>query len=79
MTKGGTKDRSLQDKVEEAANDIIAKGTPKKNLDGIFKAINHAENPLHVLTALRIWTRDTPPQLMLRSLYDNKFMPSLCD
>jgi hypothetical protein len=73
MTKGGAKDRSLQDKVKEAANDIIAKGTPKKNLDGIFKAINHAENPLHVQT-LNNYVHNrffSPTERELRVAWDN--------
>lgn len=73
MTKGGAKDKSLQDKVKEAANDIIAKGTPKKNLDGIFKAINHAENPLHVQT-LNNYVHNrffSPTERELRVAWDN--------
>jgi hypothetical protein len=46
-TAGGIKDKKLRKKVEEAIAHIVKNGVPKRNLDGISKAINDKDNPLH--------------------------------
>jgi hypothetical protein len=72
-TPGGIKDRSLLDKVQEAAKDIIASGTPKKHLDGILKAISETNNPLNIQT-LNNYVHNrffSPKERDLRVAWDN--------
>jgi hypothetical protein len=72
-TPGGIKDRSLQDKVQEAVKEIIAAGTPKKHLDGITKAISETNNPLNIQT-LNNYVHNrffSPKERDLRVAWDN--------
>jgi hypothetical protein len=72
-TPGGIKDRSLQDKVQEAVKEIIAGGTPKKHLDGIVKAISETNNPLNIQT-LNNYVHNrffSPKERDLRVAWDN--------
>jgi hypothetical protein len=72
-TPGGIKDRSLFDKVQETVKEIIASGTPKKNLDGILKAINETYNPLNIQT-LNNYVHNrffSPKERDLRVAWDN--------
>jgi hypothetical protein len=49
-TSGGniTKDKSLKSKVVEAINEMVKKGVPKKDLDGVSKGIHDRDHPLYV-------------------------------
>lgn len=49
-TPGGKKDKPLRKKVEEAIDEMVKNGTPKKNLAGVSKGIDDKNNPLYVDT-----------------------------
>lgn len=49
-TKGGKKDKTLRTKVSEAIADMVKKGTPKRNLDGVSRGIDDNKSPLFVET-----------------------------
>ena len=49
-TPGGKKDKGLRKKVEEAIDEMVKKGTPKKNLAGVSKGIDDKNSPLYVDT-----------------------------
>jgi hypothetical protein len=49
-TPGGDKDKSLKKKIGEAIDEMVRKGTARKNLDGVSKGIHDKNNPLCVDT-----------------------------
>lgn len=49
-TPGGKKDKTLRKKVEQAIDEMVKKGTPKKNLAGVSKGIDDKNSPLYVDT-----------------------------
>jgi hypothetical protein len=49
-TGGGTKDKNLRKKVGEAINNLVANGTPRKDLAGVEKGIDDKNSPLYVET-----------------------------
>jgi hypothetical protein len=49
-TNGGAKDKNLRKKVGEAIAEMIKKGVPKKNLDGVSKGIDDKHSPLYMET-----------------------------
>jgi hypothetical protein len=72
-TGGGDKDKSLRKKVEEATNNMVSNGTPKKHLEGILRAISQKENPLNVDT-LNNYVHNrfySPTERELRVAWDN--------
>jgi hypothetical protein len=48
-TPAGGKDKVLQRKIEEAIDDMIANGAPKKDFDGVRRGLGNKSNPLHYL------------------------------
>lgn len=72
-TPRGDKDKSLRKKVEEAAANMIANGTPRKHLDGVLKALGDKHNPLNVET-LHNYVHNrffSPTEHDLRVAWDN--------
>lgn len=49
-TPGGPKDKNLRKKVGDAIAEMVKKGVPKKNLDGVSKGIDDKHSPLYVET-----------------------------
>ena len=49
-TSGGKKDKALRKKVEEAIDEMLKKGTQRKNLAGVSKGIDDKNSPLFVDT-----------------------------
>ena len=49
-TAGGVKDKSLRAKVGEAIDEMVKKGTPKKDLAGVIKGIDDKNSPLYIDT-----------------------------
>jgi hypothetical protein len=49
-TPGGNKDKNLRKKIGEAIDEMVKKGTTRKNLDGVSKGIDDKNSPLFVDT-----------------------------
>ena len=49
-TGGGHKDKNLRQKIGEAVNVMVQKGTTRKHLDGVVKGIDDKDSPLFVET-----------------------------
>jgi hypothetical protein len=49
-TPGGNKDKNLRKKIGEAIDEMVKKGTVKKNLDGVAKGIDDKQSPIFVDT-----------------------------
>jgi len=70
---GGTADKNLAKKVEEAADHMIAAGAPKKDFNGVKRAISVKSSPLSIdlLHSYLHQSYATPSPRELRAAWDN--------
>lgn len=74
VVKGGhTADKSLRKKVEEAIDDMVAKGAPRKDYAGVLRGINDKNHPLYI-DLLHAYVHNrfvSPTERDLRVAWDN--------